>query len=157
MAAGARFDLTDFLPYLVNRLGVGFVERFALALRPHDLSIQAWRVMAALDHRDGQRVSDLAATTSIDVSTLSRLVGGMQRQGLVERRRPDLGDARVVTVHATPRGRRLVAELLPEARRLEADALAGFAPGEAEQLKALLIRAYGNLAAADAPARRAAA
>jgi MarR family transcriptional regulator, organic hydroperoxide resistance regulator len=156
MAAYGRFDLTDFLPYLVNRLGVALVERFAAALRPHDLSIQAWRVMAALDHRDGQRVSDLAATTSIDVSTLSRLVGVLQRQGLVERRRPAGGDARIVTVHATARCRRLVAELLPEARRLEAAALAGLAPADVAALKALLVRAYGNLVAADAPRSEAA-
>jgi DNA-binding MarR family transcriptional regulator len=141
------FDLTRYLPYLVNRAGVRLAESFTAAIRAHGVGLQEWRVLAALRHRDGPRVSELAATTSIDVSTLSRLLGGMQKSGLVERRRPDNGDARVVTVHATPRARAIVETLVPMAQRYEAQALAGFTAAEIAALKAMLVRVYGNVAA----------
>ena len=67
------FDLTRYLPYLVNRTGVRIATAFGEELRPHGITLQMWRVLAALDHADGQRISDLAALTSIDVSTSSRL------------------------------------------------------------------------------------
>jgi DNA-binding MarR family transcriptional regulator len=104
-----------------------------------------WRVLAALDHADGQRISDLAALTSIDVSTLSRLLDSMQAKALVERRRSSGTDARVVTVHATALGHVITAKIIPLARRYEEVALAGFSAQEAEALKAMLVRVYRNI------------
>ena len=142
-----EFDLTRYLPYLVNRAGVRLADSFTAAIRAHGVGLQEWRVLAALHHRDGQRVSELAAITSIDVSTLSRLLGGMQKSGLIERRRPDNGDARVVTVHATARAHEITRRLVPMAQRYETLALAGFSPEEIAALKAMLVRVYGNVAA----------
>jgi DNA-binding MarR family transcriptional regulator len=127
------FDLTRYLPYLVNRAGVRIATAFAEVLREHAVTLPMWRVLAALDHADGQRISDLAALTSIDVSTLSRIIDTMQVKGLVERRRGNGGDARVVTI--------------PHARHYEEVALRGFTPDEEAALKAMLVRVYGNIAA----------
>src|SRR5919197_2264682 len=83
-----RLDLANYLPYLVNRLGSVLVASFtATTLAQHDLNIDAWRVMAVLANRGAQRQIDLAALTSIEVSTLSRLITRMVRMGLVTRRR----------------------------------------------------------------------
>ncbi len=139
------FDLTRFLPYLVNRAGVRLATAFTAAIARHRISLQMWRVLAALNHADGQRVSDLAALTSIDVSTLSRLLGAMQRKGLVERRRADGADARVVIIHAMPRGRAITAKIVPLARRYETVALAGFSKEEQQTLKSMLARVYRNI------------
>src|SRR5258706_48787 len=82
----------------------------------------------------GLRMGDLAVTTSIRISTLTRLVDGMAKKRLVARRRaPD--DARVILLHATDAGRRLTLKLLPVAKRYERVALRGFTPGEARALK----------------------
>jgi DNA-binding MarR family transcriptional regulator len=141
------FDLTRYLPYLINRTGVRIASAFIEELRPHGITLPMWRVLAALDHEDGQRISDVAALTSIDVSTLSRLLDAMQEKGLIERRRGNGGDARVVTVHETAAGHVLTAKIIPIARHYEEVALAGFSAKEAEALKAMLVRVYRNIAA----------
>jgi len=141
------FDLTRYLPYLVNRTGVRIATAFGEVLRTHAITLQMWRVLAALDHADGQRISDLAALTSIDVSTLSRILDAMQEKGLIERRRGNGGDARVVTVHETEAGHALTGKIIPAARHYEDVALRGFSAAEAEALKAMLVRIYGNVAA----------
>ena len=89
-------------------------------------------------------MGDLSATTSIEVSTLTRLVDTMETKGLVARRR-DAGDARVVLLHVTGAGRRLAQRILPIAERYESVALAGFNVAEAEILKAALRRLYANM------------
>jgi len=70
-----HLDLDGYLPYLIHRVGSALAGRFTEdTLARHDLSIAMWRVLAALSANGEQRQIDLAAMTSIDVSTLSRLV-----------------------------------------------------------------------------------
>ena len=76
----AKLDLDNYLPYLVNRVGTIIAEQFGgEALAPYRLSIAMWRVMAVLASKGGQRQIDLADLTSIDASTLSRLVTRLAR------------------------------------------------------------------------------
>ena len=89
-------------------------------------------------------MGDLSETTSIDVSTLTRLVDGMAKKGLVVRRRAEQ-DARVVMLHVTAAGRRLTGRILPIAQRYERVALAGFDEREAATLKAALRQLYANM------------
>lgn len=138
------FDLGRYLPYLINRAGVRLAVSFGRQLRPRRVGIQEWRVLAALGAHGSQRLSDLAALTSIDLSTLSRLVGRMGTAGLVERTRV-AGDRREVRVRLSPRGRRATQGIIPLARRYEKIALAGFSTAEAKALRDLLVRVYANL------------
>jgi DNA-binding MarR family transcriptional regulator len=50
-------------------------------------------------------VSELATMERVKVPTMSKLVAGMESEGLI-RREPHPGDARAVVVHATAKGRR---------------------------------------------------
>ena len=138
------FDLGRYLPYLINRAGVRLAVAFGRELKPHGVVVQEWRVLAALAAHGGQRLSDLAALTSIDLSTLSRLVGRMVQGGLVARARVG-GDRREVRVRLTPRGRQTTRGIIPMARHYEKVALAGFSPAETRTLKRQLIRLYANL------------
>jgi DNA-binding MarR family transcriptional regulator len=151
------FDLASYLPYLLNRAGSRIAGSFIEVLRPHGITLTMWRVLAALDHEDGQRVGQIAALTSIEVSTLSRLVDALERKKLVVRRRPSQraagADARAVTVHVTPAGRALTQALIPIALDYEAIALDGFSPAEAKEIKAMLRRLYHNMDRLDAAAR----
>ncbi len=144
--------LDGYLPYLLNRAGARIATAFSEEVRPLGATLQIWRVLAALHEQDGRRMGDLSETTSIDVSTLTRLVDGMEKKGLVSRRR-DAADARVVTLHATPAGRRLTRRLLPIAERYQTVALAGFDAAEAEALKTALRRLYANMDALEKPHR----
>jgi MarR family transcriptional regulator, organic hydroperoxide resistance regulator len=138
--------LDSYLPYLLNRAGARIAAAFSEEVRPLGATLQMWRVLAALREHDGRRMGDLSATTSIEVSTLTRLVDNMEKKGMVARRR-EAGDARVVALHITPTGRRLAQRITPIAERYESVALAGFTATEADILKAALRRLYGNVEA----------
>jgi DNA-binding MarR family transcriptional regulator len=141
--------LDFYVPYLLNRAGVRIATAFAEEMRPLGASLQIWRVLAALRERDGRRMGDLSATTSIEVSTLTRLVDQMEKKGLVARRR-DPDDARVVMLFVTASGKRLTRRILPIAERYERVALKGFAAGEAQALREALRRLYDNMEELDA-------
>ena len=136
--------LDSYLPYLLNRAGQRIAASFGDEVRPLGATLQMWRVLAALRERDGRRMGDLSETTSIEVSTLTRLVDNMEKKDLVARRR-DGDDARVILLHVTSAGRRLTQRILPIAERYETVALAGFNAAEAEVLKAALRRLYANM------------
>ena len=145
-----EFDLTHFLPYLLNRAGSRIADSFSVMLRnTYGITLQMWRVLAALQHQDGQRVGELSETTSIEISTLSRLLTSMEARGLVERRRPareEGADARVVTINLTGDGAGITGHIVPLALRYEEVSLDGFSADEAALLKRLLTRLYNNMA-----------
>jgi len=146
MAAGAspELDLTDYLPYLLNRAGTRIATAFTQEARRHGLSLQMWRVLAALNQRDGQMVGELADITSIEISTLSRVLDQMQNKRLILRRR-DSADQRSVTIHRTAAGIAVTKKLLPTAAHYQTVALAGFDAREGAELKKMLKRVFANL------------
>ena len=138
-------DLDNYLPYLVNRVGTIIAEQFgAEALAPYRLSIAMWRVMAVLASRGGQRQIDLADLTSIDVSTLSRLVTRLVAMGVVSRAR-SANSTREVVVKLTAKGKAQVARLVPIARDYETAAIAGVRPEEVAIVKSSLRRVFANM------------
>jgi DNA-binding MarR family transcriptional regulator len=141
----ASLDLGNYLPYLVNRVGAAMVARFtASALKPQRLSIDMWRVLAALAYGGEQRQVDLVGRTSIDASTISRIVTRLVRMGLVSRRRAQNSNREVV-VALTPKGAALVQRLIPIALELEATASAGVAAKDMAVVKRALRQFYENL------------
>ena len=148
-------DLARYFPYLVNRVGAIFVVNFTRdALNAEDLSIQMWRVLAALSNNGGQRQIDLAAMTSIEVSTLSRVVARLTRRGLITRTR-SRDDNREMRVALSAQGKTLVRRLIPIARAQEKQAIAGLSPRDLETARKVLRAMYGNLAGTAVPSRKA--
>jgi DNA-binding MarR family transcriptional regulator len=143
----SKLDLDSYLPYLVNRVGTIIADQWGgEQLAPHRLSIAMWRVMAVLASKGGQRQIDLADLTSIEVSTLSRLVTRLVRMGIVSRTR-SASSTREVVVKLTAKGKAQVARLVPLAREYEAAAIAGVRPDELAMVKGALRRMYGNMKA----------
>ena len=144
MAERNHLDLGNYLPYLINRVGFALVERFtAEALKGQGVSIDMWRVLAALSNNGGQRQVDLSGMTSIDASTMSRLVSRLVRMGLVTRSR-SATSSREVVVALSGKGRALVQRLIPIAVSLERTASAGLTAKELAVVKRLLSRIYQN-------------
>jgi DNA-binding MarR family transcriptional regulator len=141
----AKLDLSEYLPYLVNRVGSIVADQFgAEALAPHGLSIAMWRVMAALAATDGQRQIDLADLTSIDVSTLSRLVSRLVHIGIVTRTR-SASSNREVAVKLSTKGQVIVGRLIPIALGYEREAIAGLPAADLAVVKRCLRRMYANM------------
>ena len=138
------FDLRSYLPYLLNRVGFAVTDAFGEALAEASLTVPAWRVLAIL-LRDGVlRIGELAELTSIELSTLSRLVDTLQRRGFVTRKNAK-NDARVVNVALTARGRATTTALLPAAAELENRLVAGMPASDVAELKRLLDKLYLNI------------
>lgn len=138
------YRLTTSFPYLARRVGIRIGELFERRIAELGITVSMYRVLASLLEQDGQRLGSLSDMTSIELSTLSRLVGAMTRKGLVSRKRPR-GNARVVEISLTARGRALATKLTPMAEHFEDVALAGLSAKEVADLKRALDRAFTNL------------
>lgn len=140
--------LDDFLPYLVNLITQSIAIHFQKTGRPLGITIERWRVLFVLMHVGGLRASHLSARTGIEASTLSHLLGRMERDGLVTRER-DPSDARAVCIDLTTEGRALAERVLPLALQYEKIALTDMSAEEARHLKDTLRRIADNLQALD--------
>ncbi|MBV8747857.1 MAG: winged helix-turn-helix transcriptional regulator [Xanthobacteraceae bacterium] len=144
-----RLDLDQYLPYLINRVGSVMALRFGEdVLAPVGLSIVMWRVLVALSSTGEQRHTDLAGLTSIEISTLSRVVTRLVRMGLVARA-PSKTSGREVAVALSNRGRDLVNRLIPFGLQYETLASSGLSEQEITTLRGLLRRIYANLVEAE--------
>jgi DNA-binding MarR family transcriptional regulator len=138
-------DLNDYLPYLINRVGSALAARFTEdQLAAQGLSIAMWRVLAVLSSNGGQRQIDLADLTSIDASTLSRLVTRLVRMDLVERTR-SRSNSREVVVMLSAKGRAIVSRLIPVARGLEQTLSAGVPKSHVLIVKRSLRKMFANV------------
>ena len=138
------YRLTNSLPYLLNRAGVRMGELFSRRIAGYDVTLPMYRVMAALKETGDQRLGDLAFMTSIEISTLSRLIGAMKRKGLVSRKRLE-DNARTVAINLTAKGKTLVEELIPIAMYFEEVAIRGVTKGSVGDLKTTLEQIYTSL------------
>lgn len=141
----AWLQLDDFLPYLINRVGVALVAQFTQqALAQHELTIDMWRVLAALSDKGRQRQVDLAGMTSIEASTISRIVTRLTHRRLVNRSRSRT-NGREVIVGLTARGKAMVSRLIPVALSVEASAIGAMGTRDLVRIKQVLHRMYENL------------
>ena len=124
----------------------GITRELDTSLRhSHGLSVNEYEVLLQLWLADGSRMRrvDLAERLLITQGGMTRLLAGLERQGLVERA-PCPDDARVVYAQLTPAGeRRLEAarrDHLADVARLFSDR---FSADELDRLSGLLSRLHG--------------
>lgn len=96
-----------------------------------------WRVLACLNDKDGAMITHLARIALVEQSRLTRIIAQMEDKGYVLRKN-DPSDGRRVRVFLTQTGRTLIKQLVPEARRNEAELLAQLDPENQIQLKSAL-------------------
>lgn len=138
------YKLTDSFPYILNRVGVRMGELFSRRIASYGVSLPMYRVMAALWETPDQRLNDLAAMTTVELSTLSRLIGSMEKLDLVSRSRLE-NNARTVAINLTARGHKLVEELMPIAQHFEAVAVSELSAANLKLLKRTLVDVYERL------------
>jgi DNA-binding MarR family transcriptional regulator len=141
----AMYQLSNSLPYLLARLGVRMGDLFTRVIRKEKLTLPMYRVLAALsEERRPLRLGEIVARTSVDQSTLSRLVAEMERSGWLTRERPQ-DNQRSLQIALTPRGAELASRLMPIAAYYEEVVADTLSARETTALKALLVQLYGNL------------
>ncbi len=140
----ARGHLNEHVPYLLNRTGGRYALVFAQALRKAGVRFTNWRVLHTLWHRGPLLLSDIAQSANFDLSTLSRVIAGLEDDGLIERR-PAAGRGQRRPVGLSAAGERLMDSLMPLDTTFEAQLVAGLSDGERTLLVELLNKMYGNL------------
>jgi DNA-binding MarR family transcriptional regulator len=133
-AGGNMFDLSSFLPYRLAVAAAAVSRDFAAIYRAEfGLSVPEWRILAHLSQAGPVSVRDIHARVDMDKPKVSRAAARLQRRGYVAKV-DGTEDRRLVSLSLTPAGRRLVAKIVPEARRFQArlearlgDRLAAFA------------------------------
>lgn len=143
-----KLDLQNFLPYLLNRAGLRIGVLFSHDVEPYGVTLPMWRVLIELWHNGNHRLGELSERTSIDLSTLSRLLVTMQRKDLIVRRRSGL-DGRALSLSLTERGLELTEKIAPYALRYERIAMRGLSERDVKKLKELLKAVFSNLEIAD--------
>jgi MarR family transcriptional regulator, organic hydroperoxide resistance regulator len=157
-----RYDLSERLPYLINRVGAALVGFASPGLKRRSLTIPLWRVLSVLAYRSEMRQVDLGGATSLDPPTVSRLISYAARRGLVTRERSDTSN-REVSVRITKAGKHMVEQIVPLMVADEDVVMAGLSKAELATLRKILSRMYDNIAGrketgkakpADPPARK---
>jgi DNA-binding MarR family transcriptional regulator len=131
------YRFTDSVPYLLNRAGVRLGERFTRRLEPYDISLPMYRVLAVLRQTGTQTLGDLSELVSVELSTLSRMVGILVKRDLVTRERPP-ENARIVLINVTDQGGQMADQLMQIAMHFEDTVVANLDREEVQALKALL-------------------
>ncbi|ASD81413.1 MarR family transcriptional regulator [Burkholderia gladioli] len=119
-------------------------ELFSRRIASYGVTLPMYRVMASLKETPDQRLNDLSEMTTIELSTLSRLIGTMEKMRLVSRSRLE-NNARTVAIALTKEGARLVAELMPIAQHFEEVAVNSLSPATVKVFKKTLIDVYARL------------
>jgi DNA-binding MarR family transcriptional regulator len=101
-------------------------------------------ILLQLAAQDALSQSRLAERLGVEQATISIMLRRMEKTGLV-RRRTDQTDARVTRVHATRKGRSLVAPVHRLWREQEHDLLKGLTDKDKRTLGTLLTRVRANL------------
>lgn len=144
------FLLERFLPYelsvTANRVSRLFARRYADAF---GLAIPEWRCMAVIGRHALISATAIAERTAMDKVKVSRAVGGLLAKGLV-RRSPHPADRRLSLLAFTAKGRRIYEQIVPLARRTEAELMEVLGPGDRAALSAMLNRIAARCLALEA-------
>lgn len=136
---GAPGFVEDYLAYLLARASHRVSAGFHAEVAACGLSVPEWRVLASLAGGKERHVGELSDIVLAQQPTLTKLLGRMETQGLVQRR-TGTQDRRKTKVSLTTQGQKLVTPLLERARAHEARVLAEIGPLQGSELKQLLRR-----------------
>ena len=140
----ADFHLEQFLPYLVHRVGANLAEGFDDGFAEAGVSLPEWRALSILYEYGPQTMGDIARQTNINASTMTRLVGQMEKRELVKRERP-VANQRTVFVRILTDGREKVEFLIPRVLDFEQELSGCFSAAELQTLKSLLAKFFHSL------------
>ena len=116
----SAFELENFLPYRLSVLTNTVSQGIARSYRDrHDITVTEWRVMAVLGRYAGLTASEVVERTAMDKVAISRAVNSLVAKRLLERKtdRNDRRRRRLYVSHDP--GRKVLQEIVPQAREFE--------------------------------------
>lgn len=119
-----------------------FSQRFAGALEEHDLTLPQMGIMFDVARIRGVSSAGLARVRGLTPQTMSEIITGLERDGLLERR-PRHG--RTLGLYLTPAGAARLAKAGAAAAGIEREMLSGLSAREQERLRELIFRCVTRL------------
>ena len=143
-------DQTTFLTehsiaFLTREITRNYSRNLQNAIAPYGILIGQYHFLRVLWEKDEITQRELAATVGMKESTTFTALAGMEKQGLLTRKR-DSDDRRKMTVKLTDKGRGLKPKLIPIAKAVNDRPLTGLTPEQVSDLKAMLEILRNNLA-----------
>ncbi|MEW5773601.1 MAG: MarR family transcriptional regulator [Thermodesulfobacteriota bacterium] len=140
------YQLQDSLGYLVHRVSLAMAGRLNrdFAAAGYDVTVEQWKVLVRLWDAEGATHAELSARIGKNKASITRLVDGLERRGLVKRvagRR----DRRCKRVLLTEAGRSLREGLMALVHAALAEAQAGIPAERMDLCKDVLRRVLGNI------------
>ncbi len=136
-------DVTAVL--MIRAVAAELATKLQQSLDRYDISEGRVRVLAHLIDRDTAAThSQLALATGVTKGTVTGLIDGLERDGLV-RRVPSPHDRRVSLIEITPAGKRTLHRILPGHLRRLSEMFGGLSRKERKQLIHLLEKVRANL------------
>ena len=142
-------DQTTFLTehsiaFLTREITRNYSRNLQNAIAPYGILIGQYHFLRVLWEKDEITQRELAATVGMKESTTFTALAGMEKQGLLTRKR-DSDDRRKMTVKLTDKGRGLKPKLIPIAKAVNDRPLTGLAPEQVSDLKTMLETLRNNL------------
>ena len=121
----------DAFGSLLSRAARQWRRSADLRLQPFDLTEATWLPLVHIARAPAPpRQKDLAASMSLDGSSVVRLLDNLEAAGLIKRKEGE--DRRAKIILLTPRGRAIADKVETVARRIRGDALAGLSERDIE-------------------------
>jgi len=123
-----------------------FSQRFAGALEEHDLTLPQMGIMFDVARIRGVSSAGLARARRMTPQTMSEIITGLERDGLLERR-PRHG--RTLGLYLTPAGTARLTKAGSAAAGIEREMLGGLTPREQERFRELIFKCVTELTAGE--------
>ncbi len=134
----------DSFGSLLSRAARHWRRAADFGLRPFDLTEATWLPLVHIARASTPpRQKDLAASMSLDGSSVVRLLDNLEAAGLIQRQEGEDRRAKIITL--TPRGRAIADKVEAVARRIRSDALAGLSARDIETTVRVLHHVIGVL------------
>jgi MarR family transcriptional regulator, transcriptional regulator for hemolysin len=143
-----ELPLRNRFPSLIAQTGRQWRRAVDVRLQPFGLTEATWLPLLHLARAPApMRQKDLAASLSLDSSSVVRLLDALQVSGLIERRE-EAADRRAKTIVLTAVGRSTVEQVEAVSSRIRQAALAGLTDDEIATATRILQQICGSLAQA---------
>lgn len=138
-------DVPEYFFYLLFQAVRRRDAAFERALGPLELSLAQWRAISTVRRFGACSMSDLAAFTAVDRTTLTRSVDQLVRRDLMARTTPP-ADRRQVHLSLTQQGQDIYDQAVDQLLAFNRQALAGVDPGRQREISRGLATVIRNLA-----------
>ena len=130
--------LEDSLGFLINHAGRKARALLGMRFHPYEITTEQWTVLNRLAEQDGLSQKELARRAEKDQTNLTRILGQLERKGLVVRKTNE-SDRRSELPYITEKGRALNDVLVPIERDVVLSIVRGLTEEQTAALRSMLL------------------